>query len=248
MKFPILTYTILRDYENCPHMSFHRHVAKTTKFVKTPEMEFGTKVHQAIEDHLEKGLSLSVDETRVADTVNKARPLLGKLTALPDTVPVRVEYFIGMKIDGSPCQWDDANVWLRLKADVAVLSDPSTGSGGCWLIDWKTGNKREDDFELQCQAMVIKAHHSQLTDFVGEYFWFKEDFPYGLRYTLDPASTFSKVHRIYDDMARNYADEQFTQGGAEWPKRRNPLCKWCDVFTCENNTNPKKGHLGWRDP
>jgi hypothetical protein len=234
MKFPVLTYTILRDFENCPHLCFHRHVGKTTKFVKTEAMELGTKVHETIEQHLKKGLSLWVDDLPpvARSMLHKAVPLLCKLTSMPYNVPVRVEYFIGVKINGEPCQWDAQDVWLRLKADVAVLATP-----GCWLIDWKTGNKREDEFELECQAMVVKAHHPDLISFVGEYFWFKEDFPYGVRYTLDPAKTLQKVHQIYGNMVQHW--NAGLADGVAWPKKKNPLCKWCDVYSCENNTNPK---------
>lgn len=224
MKFPILSYSLTNEFVNCPHKAYHRFIAKDIPFIKTDEMVYGDEIHKALEKRLAQGKALGPDNR----TLNKAYKYCLTLNDIGNlNYPIRVEYFIGMRIDASPCAWDDDKVWFRGKADVAAIV-PAQG----WLIDWKTGNKREDPFELECQAMLLHAHHPNVASWVGEYFWFKENYPYGLRHTLDPMQTYQKVARIYGEMAECWKRD-------EWPKRKNPLCPWCAVSTCENFTGGK---------
>lgn len=222
MKFPVLTYTILNNFLTCPHRAFRQYIAKDIPFEKTPEMEHGTRVHKALEDRIGKGIALDAD-------LRSADPLCQRLDDLAPEAKTRVEYFTGMKIDGTGCTWDAKDVWFRGKADVAVM----VGSAA-WLIDWKTGKVREEPFELECQAMLVHANHPQITHIVGEYYWMREGKP-GMRYTLDPMVTYQKVTKLYGAMVDYYTHEVANDPpGIHWPKRKNPLCSWCDVKGCEN--------------
>jgi hypothetical protein len=231
MKFPVLSYTLVNCFNACPHQAYHRYIAKTIPFQKTEAMVYGDDVHKAMERRLKEGKVHTGPHERTLDKAYKYCSLLDDIGN--KDYPVRVEYFIGIKIDASPCAWDADGVWFRGKADVGVIVPPFDGrSGQGWLIDWKTGNKREDPFELECQSMLLHAHHPNITSWVGEYFWFKEDYPYGLRHTLDPMRTHQKVGGIYGDMVKCWET-------GNWPKRKNPLCPWCSVSSCENFTGGK---------
>lgn len=227
MKFPILSYTLVNEFVNCPHKAYHRFILKDIPFEKTDAMVYGDDIHKALEKRLAQGKSLSGGpHERVLNKAHDYCLTLNKIGNLD--YPIRVEYFIGMRIDASPCAWNDNDVWFRGKADVAALV-PMQG----WLIDWKTGNKREDPFELECQAMLLHAHHPGITSWTGEYFWLKADYPYGLRHTLDPMRTYQNVAGIYAEMWKCMYET------GVWPKRKNPLCPWCAVSTCENFTGGK---------
>jgi hypothetical protein len=226
MNLPILTYTLLRDFENCPHKAFRKYVKKDIKYKATPAMAEGARDHDALMNRLKKGTVLD-PHLRIAE------PVCAIFDVLPDTVPYRVEYMIGMLVDGSPCQWDNHNVWLRLKPDVACWSP-----AGGWIVDWKTGKPWEDPFELNCQAMVLAAHHPEVPFWKGEYFWTKQG-P-GQRYDLDPAQTFARAAESWGKMHAYKAAADALQPLAEadeaWPRTPNKLCHWCDVVDCPHNT------------
>ncbi len=164
MKFPILSFTLVNEFDNCPHKAYHRYIAKTVPFQKTDAMVYGDDVHKAMERRLKEGKVMTGPHERTLDKAHKYCSLLDDIGN--KDYPVRVEYFIGIKIDGSACAWDADGVWFRGKADVGAIV-PQQG----WLIDWKTGNKREDPFELECQAMLLHAHHPNVASWIGEYFW-----------------------------------------------------------------------------
>jgi len=218
MNLPILSYTFLSAFENCPHKAWHRHVLKDLPFQSTPELEYGRDVHDALEHRLTRGTAI---EPELAAKTRHYCDLIERVQG--SDAPVRIEHFVGIMQDGFPCAWDHSGCWFRGKADVAIIG--KTG----WLIDWKTGKKREDPFELECQAMLLAAHYPGVVKWEGEYFWLKEEHPYGLRHTLDPMRTLQRVKALYTEVVK------YAQAQQEWPKRKNPLCGWCDVISCENN-------------
>lgn len=219
MNIPTLTYTFMRDFENCPHKAFRKYVKRDIKYVATDKMQAGTKDHDALMVRLKKGIALDPH-------LRCAEPVCAIFDALPDTAPYRVEYMIGMTVDGSPCAWDAKNVWLRLKPDVAMWSPQ-----GGWIVDWKTGRPWEDPFELNCQAMVLHAHHPEVPFWKGEYFWTATGQP-GERYDLDPMQTFRRA-------ADNWGKMHAYANAGQWPATPNKLCKWCDVMDCPHNEKDK---------
>ena len=209
------TYTFYNDFINCPHKAWHKHVLKDVPFEITPELEHGRKVHTALEDRINKGIDLDPDFLGHVNVVCEV------FDSLSEVIPVRAEYFIGMRSDGTGCTWDDSKVWFRGKLDVAVMT-PKVA----WLIDWKTGKPREDPFELECQAMLLHATHPSIIELIGEYYWVKEK-RFGKRYELNPVKAFERVMKLYNKVCQY-------ENMMNWPKQSSPLCAWCPVKECEN--------------
>jgi PD-(D/E)XK nuclease superfamily len=219
MNFPIGTYTFYNDAMNCPYKAYRRYVKRDLPYAQTEAMERGIAVHEAMEDRIGKDKPLP-EEMRTFEHIAK------KLSAMPSDVKIRVEYRLAIKADASPCAWDAGLAWFRGKLDVAVIGS------GAWIIDWKTGKVREDPFELECQSLLLHANHPQCNPIVGEYYWMREGAP-GMRYTLDPMVAYTRISRLYGEMHGYFEKDA-------WPKRKNPLCGWCDVLDCEHNRSERK--------
>lgn len=226
MKLPIGTYTLYNNFENCPFKAYNMYVLKNIPRVDTPEMKWGNDVHKAMELRIDKG-------TPLPQTMSAAEPLCGTFVALKERgVDVRVEYQLAMTQEGNPCgYWDDV-CWFRGKLDCVVFARMETAAMA-WTVDWKTGKTREEPLELEMGALLLRANHPELAHTVGEYFWLR-DGKSGLRYTLNSHSaTFDKLHLLRREMT-TYAEL------GEWPKRKNPLCGWCPVNSCEHNTSHRR--------
>lgn len=222
MKLPIGSYSFYNQLENCPHQAYHRYVAKTLPYVESPEMAWGNKVHAALEHHIKSG-------TTLPDEMAAATGLAKQFRDMSKVVAVRCELQLAMTVDGHPCDYKDYdNVWFRGKLDCVTRTD-----AWAWMVDWKTGNPREDPFELECGALLLKVNRPELADIKGEYFWLKTGSA-GLRYTLnDHARYYAKLVNLRRDA------ETYLQSG-EWPKKKSPLCGWCAVRSCEHNTMDKR--------
>lgn len=221
MKLPIASYSFFSNFENCPHKAYHIYVARTVPYVETPEMAWGNAVHAAFEKRIRDGVplpeSMAAGETIASEFADYAK-----------TLPVKVEYQLAMTKDGKPCEWKGADAWFRGKLDCVVMP-----SNFAWMVDWKTGNVREDPFELQCGALLLQVNH-EIDHSRGEYFWLKEG-KSGLRYEMPaPLQTYEKLLRLWDEV------EGYFQSG-EWPKRKNPLCGYCGVTSCDNRFDAKAG-------
>lgn len=226
MKFPVGTYSFYNAFENCPHKAYHIYVAKTVPYVETPEMKWGNDVHSAMENRIKHG-------TPLPDTMTSAEPVASQFYNISQRVDVRVEQKLAMTAGGLPCDFWSAEVWFRGKLDCTVMPHIRNA----WLVDWKTGNVREEPFELETNALLLKVNHPTLETIHGEYFWMKTG-QNGLRYTLNNhGQTFARLQAL-----RSEAEEynSYDTHGLAWPKRKNPLCGWCGVLSCENNTSHKR--------
>lgn len=219
MTLPIGFYTLYNNFENCAHKAWHLYVLKDIPRVESPEMKWGNDVHSAMEHRVGKGIALP-------DNMRAAEPIAATLDQLPPTFPLRVEYKLGMKQDGTACDFFGNDVWFRGKIDVAIRVPEQKSA---WILDWKTGKTREEPFELETNALLLKVAHPDLETIVGEYFWMQTG-QNGHRYTLNRWSeTFAKLQGLYAEM------QGYASAAAPWPKRKNPLCGWCPVLSCEHN-------------
>ncbi|MDE2471843.1 MAG: hypothetical protein KGL35_24745 [Bradyrhizobium sp.] len=224
MKLPIGSYSFYSTCINCWHQAFHKYVSKTIPFVKTPEMQWGDDVHKAIENRIRHG-SVLPDNMQAAENACAVFHDYGKL------LPIRVEHQLAMTRDGAPCDYNDYDrVFFRGKLDYVVMNQERTTG---WMVDWKTGNVREDPFELETGAMLLKVNQPSLETIKGEYFWMKTG-QNGLRYTL------GQHDKTYERILNLRAEAETYLRAGEWPKQKSPLCGWCDVMACEHNTKLKR--------
>ena len=217
----IFSYTFLDTYENkCPYLAAQRYIYRTVKYVETPEMKRGNEVHAAFEHRIGSGKPLP-------DDMRQFEPFAVAF----DGKGAKTEQKLAITAEGYSCgYWSDKpQVWLRGKLDTALMNGTVA-----YLIDWKTGNpKYEDRFELDVGALLLHAANPQLTKIVGQYAWLRENRlsqPYDLS---DTSATWRKVNAI---AARIEADK----ANGTFEKKQSPLCRFCELYTCENNTNPNK--------
>lgn len=217
----VFSYTFLDTYENkCPYLAAQRYVYRTVKYVETPEMQRGNEVHAAFEHRIGGGKPLPLD---MQQWESFATPFDGR--------GAKAEQKLAATYDGQACGYfsDKPQVWLRGKVDTNIIN----GTTG-YIIDWKTGNsKYEDRFELDVGALLLKIANPQLERVHGQYAWLKDN-RLGQMYDLsDFRNTWNKVHTIAAKVMNDKANGVFA-------KNQTPLCRWCELFTCEHNTNPKK--------
>ena len=221
MKLPIGTYSFYSTLQNCPHQAFHRYVGKTIPYVQSPEAKWGDQVHAAMEHRIKSGATLP-------DSMQAAEPLCATFHQMSKAVAVRVELQLAMTWDGQPCDYYADDVGFRGKLDCVTRTDTAA-----WMVDWKTGNVREDPFELECGSLLLKVNRPQLEDIKGEYFWLKTGSA-GLRYTLNDHA------RYYEKLVNLRREAETYLSSGEWPKKKSPLCGWCGVIKCAHNTKLKR--------
>ncbi len=221
MILPPWSFSHLNTWLTCPHQYAHKYVLRDLPSEPQSEaMKWGNTVHEAFEARLSGWETYDREMFKPYERYAKAL----------DNVQKHVEVKLGIKADGFPCDFFDPQVWGRGKLDVVVVN---THHPVAVVIDWKTGRVWEDPFELAVHGLLLKAHWPHVKSIQARYCWLKEGRlgePYDVS---DTQTTRDKIKVMVGAMEQQLAAK-------EWPKRRNPLCRWCPVVSCEYNERGKK--------
>ena len=206
----VYSYSALNCYARiCPHQYFHRYIERKIPFASTPAVEWGNKVHSALEAHIGKGKVLP-EEMRQWEGL--ARPFL--------QMSAKVEIKLAIANGCFNVDFWDNSAWLRGKVDCAIIDGEKA-----FIADWKTGKRREEPFELEIGALLLAVKIPKLTSIRGCYVWLQEG-SMGETYDLsDFKATYEKCVGIIRQIEQDQTFE----------KRPGPLCAWCEVKSCEFN-------------
>jgi PD-(D/E)XK nuclease superfamily protein len=219
------SYSLLNQYLNCPHATFHKYIAKTYPYVETEAMAEGNAIHLAMENRLRikqplppkyaqwepfaAPFDIYHDDTRGSGVPRQA---------------LSVEQKLGIDAEGKPVDFFAKNAWFRGKVDVVV-----TGKiGAAYICDWKSGgSKYEDPFELEIGAVLLQARHNA-SKIMGQYAWLAEN-RLGVLYDLsDTNKTFAKMKHLMEEIERDRERDWFE-------KRKSGLCGYCPCEGCEHH-------------
>jgi hypothetical protein len=211
----VYSYTLLKTADTCLYKCFRQYVKRDLPFDKTPEIDWGNRVHEAMEYRI-GGKPLPQDmmhwEPIVSAYVDRG---------------AKSEKKTGITRECKPTGFFDKDVWLRCKIDVTMLQGSVV-----FISDFKTGNSRyEDPFELEIQALTLKAAIPAITRVAGHYAWLKENRIGEIHDLSDFQATWAKINNKVEAI-------EDCQVSGEWPKTKNPLCPWCAIVDCE--FNPKR--------
>ena len=212
MKLPKYSYTFLSTYEICPKQSFHRFVLKDIPFQETPAMKWGTEVHTALEKRVRDKVPLPPQMVKYEFYAAALEPLNPEC-----------EMKLGIKRDGSPIAFFDDDVWLRGKADIAVKQGTTA-----LLMDYKTGKKREDPYELEVQALMLHATWPEIERITGHYVWLQDG-------VVGRAHDVSNTGETLECIQEKADEIEHCHKTGEWRTKPGPLCNWCPVVSCNFN-------------
>jgi hypothetical protein len=79
--------------------------------------------------------------------------------------------------------------------DAHIIKDDTAA-----VFDWKTGEEREDPFELEIFGLLLKVHHPELKTVKGHYVWLR-NLKLGEEHDLsDFAGTWGKAVKFHDEI------------------------------------------------
>jgi CRISPR/Cas system-associated exonuclease Cas4 (RecB family) len=208
----ILSYSFIRDYQNCPRKAHHKYVLRDLPKEDSAALRHGNLVHKMLEDAINENKPLSENYKRYVSALRSLQS------------PVKAEVKLASDPNGSPCDFFAAEAAFRGKVDVLVSNDREAV-----LVDWKTGKVREDPLELEIQACLTKINYSQLKIISGYYVWLAEA-RIGKKFIFkENEQTFRWLSKLRKEI----------MGLEEWKPMPNPLCGWCQLLSCEFNRRGK---------
>lgn len=223
----IASFSFLNTWAICPHQAARRYIIKDLpRQEESKEMAWGNEVHRAMEQRLGPS-KIKLPENMPYESF--CAPIERRL----DTTWVRCtpELKLGITKEGRTCDFFADDVWLR-----GVLDAPIETSQSALLLDWKTGKKREDPYELEIGALLLQARAPHLTKLLGQYVWLKS-LELGEVHDLSHTDrTWQRVQATMEEVALG-----------RYLKTPGPLCgvdkktgrPFCQVLDCQFNKGRK---------
>ena len=211
------SYSSMRMFDNCPLRYYRQRIKKDVVDHGGEASIYGERVHESFELRLK-------NKTPLPPELGKHEKLCLGVEKLAVGGLLEPEKEMVLTKDLNVTGWYDDDAWLRLKADVVVV----TRDKQAVCLDWKTGKRRPDFFQLQLGALQIFQHYPDVKRVATSFVWLKDNAALDSEgYTLDnkpmiEAKLRSKVERIEEALFEDV-----------WPAKPGPLCNYCPAAsTC----------------
>lgn len=209
------SYSSIKQFENCPYRYFRQRIIKDVKDEGGEASRYGERIHTFLEQRL-KGADLPTE-------IKNYEPLCQSVEALATGGELHIEKELVLTEELKPTGWWDADAWLRSKLDILVLK-----GGDAVVMDWKTGKRNPDFFQMQMFAAQTFKHFPEVQRVKTSLVWLKDmkmDTEVYLREDMSGiwSDVLSRIRRIHDALESD-----------NWPCRPSGLCRFCPVrHDCE---------------
>lgn len=209
------SYSAIKLYENCPLRYYRQRVVKDVVDEGGEASKYGERQHALLENRL-KGEPLPNDAVSY-------EPLCKAVEHASKGGELHVEKELVLNQNLEPTGWWDADAWLRSKLDVLVLKGDTA-----LVMDWKTGKRRPDMFQMELFAVQVFKHYPEVMQVKTSLVWLKTnemdtevyDRPVANKIWTD---VMTRIRRIYESVEHD-----------KWPAKPSGLCRYCPArFDCD---------------
>ena len=205
------SYSAIKLYENCPYRYFRQRVVKDIVDKGGEASLYGERIHKYLEDRLQSDAELPREIAHYEVLCNAVEKAANEGELL-------IESELCLTEELKPTGWWDADAWLRSKLDVLVLQ-----GADAVVMDWKTGKRRPDFFQMQVFAGQVFKHYPEVQRVKTTLVWLhdmKLDTEQYTRLDMNSlwADILTRIRRIYASLEQD-----------NWPARPSGLCRFCPV-------------------
>jgi hypothetical protein len=202
------SYSSIKLYENCPYRYYRQRIVKDIVDEGGDASKHGERIHEFLENRL-KGTDLPKE-------VEHYEPLCQSVERIAKGGELHIEKELVLTENLTPTGWWDADAWIRSKLDVLVI----TGDTAV-VMDWKTGKRRMDMFQMDLFAAQVFKHYDQVQKIKTSLVWLKTmemDTELYIRGNINErwADIMGRINRIYMSLEHD-----------NWPAKPSGLCRYC---------------------
>jgi len=203
------SYSAIKLYENCPYRYFRQRITKDVVDEGGEASKYGERVHEYLEHRLKSNKLLPQD-------VAHYEPLCASVEKIAAGGELLIEHELVLTDNLTPTGWWDTDAWLRSKLDILVLNGTLAN-----VMDWKTGKRNADQFQMQLFAAQVFKHFPDIQTVKTSLVWLKtmemDTETYYRAQTNDLwADVMKRIQRIYTSLDND-----------NWPMRPSGLCRFC---------------------
>jgi PD-(D/E)XK nuclease superfamily len=216
----VLSYSALKDYDNCPRKFHQTRILKKYKSERTDAIVYGEEMHKVAEEHVANGAA-------VPESFKYLEPVLDAVVRKEgDKYP---EYKMAVTHERVPCDWFDPEAWMRGIADLLIISP---NKNAALVFDYKTGNHAYADVEqLRLMALLTFAHFPEVNKVNGALLFVLKNRV--VKFSLERKDEHTERGWGADAIVGRAARISASLTNDEWQPSHSGLCRYCPVTTCE---------------
>jgi len=203
------SYSAIKLYENCPLRYYRQRILKDVVDDGGEASRYGERVHEYLESRLKETTDLPQD-------IAHYEVLCQTVERLANGGELHIEKELVLTEELKPTGWWEPDAWLRSKLDVLVLRGDTA-----YVMDWKTGRRNPDFFQLKLFAVQVLKHFPDVQHVKTSLVWLKHLQMDTEEYSREQsneiwAEIMGKIRRIYSSLEHD-----------KWPARPSGLCRFC---------------------
>jgi len=171
--------------------------------------KYGERVHAFLETRLK-------ENTLLPQEVAHYESLCSSVERIAHNGELFVEKELVLTDNLTPTTWWEPDAWLRSKLDILVISGDMAN-----VMDWKTGKRNADQFQMQLFAAQVFKHYPEVTRVKTSLVWLKDmamdtEVYYRSGVNTIWAEVMKRIQRINDSLEHD-----------NWPAKPSGLCRYC---------------------
>jgi RecB family exonuclease len=203
------SYSSIKLYENCPLRYFRQRIAKDIVDEGGEASKYGERIHAFLEARLK-------EDTLLPQDVAHYEPLCASVERIASKGELHIEKELVLTENLTPTGWWDADAWLRSKLDVLVIQGQDAV-----VMDWKTGKRNPDFFQMQMFAVQVFKHYPEVVRVKTSLVWLKDMSMDTEQYNRLQANELwagimKRIQRIHSSAEHD-----------NWPAKPSGLCRFC---------------------
>lgn len=211
----IFSYSLISCFDNCPRQAHERWWLKLP-VEDTPELIAGHAAHKAIEAHIENDAELPANLSNVGAIISSFIARGGQYIA-------EHKCAVNRQLQGVPF-WDK-DAYIRGSIDFLFSQGPHA-----FVVDWKTGKKRDKELQLMLYALLVFAHFDSIQQVTTLNYYINEREPFGEPRTWARSES-AGLWRHVLPLVHEIEQAEFD---GKWPEKPSGLCGWCPVKHCQH--------------
>jgi hypothetical protein len=194
-------------YENCPKRYFHQRIEKSVVDPGGEASKHGERVHKVLEDYIK-------DDAPLDHSNKKFAPMLDALKQGPGTKHAELEMTLSDTF--KPTGWFEPDAWLRSKLDYVAINGKNAV-----VLDWKTGKRRPDPFQLEVFALQVFVHYPDVDKVYSSFVWLPDEKTDTVIYYR------SQMPELWHEIMSRVKRIEDSATSGTWQAKPSGLCGWC---------------------
>lgn len=169
----------------------------------------GERIHKFLEDRLK-------ENTDLPQEVAHYEPLCKAVEQLAGAGELHIEKELVLNADLKPTGWWDADAWFRSKLDILVII-----GNDAVVMDWKTGKRKPDFFQMQIFAVQVFKHFPDVVRVKTSLVWLKDN-------KMDTETyTRLQANELWAEIIKRVTRIEKALEHDVWPAKPSGLCRYC---------------------